>query len=1012
MVDGLNEANEWQHVRDVLPDDVIIVDASGVIVYVSDAVSDLAGYAPEELVGSPIERLVPDRHGQTHVTERTRYQRAPTPRLMSDHRHPLRRSDSTTIDVAIALSPLTVEASTYVVASVKPVDADALAPSPGQAIKLAAAALLAEREADYRTAFEHTPAPMFFAMPDDTMTVANDAYARLVGRPLSELVGQNANIVAHPDDIAVAERATSHLVSNEQDTVRYSMRFVHVSGRVLDVEVSKSAVRARNGTVRRLIVSVLDSTDRRRRERAAALLSQVRRLAIVASAEKELLSTFCDLLVEVGGFRLVTYATADQTTVVSPAWGDEPLPRLDDGPGSEAIATRAAVLYGSAANGSTAWRRFAADRGLASAAAVPLSINGVFWAITAFHDRPEVLNQTSLIDLEELVHELELGLAHVRAVRETHDALDAARVAYDALASAEAALAKSERRFRLAFSENMAPMAFVNLDDALLDVNNAFVEMVGRSRDELLGRNTRWFTHPDDLDTTEDARKRLVNGEVEQIKYTKRFINRTGRTVVVEILKTPVRADDGRILYFIASNRDITEERQLSEQLLHRALHDPLTGLANRALFEDRLGQARERIVRSGGYGAVLLIDLDDFKGVNDTYGHHVGDRLLVDVARRFELVSRSIDTLGRVGGDEFLYLAEGLSGPEEAVAIAERLLHVLAEPFSLDGLAIEQHATIGVAIYNDGVIDGAEFIKRADAAMYDAKRRRRGHYELFEPTMLTSSVHRFTLAQSLSHALRSSELEMHYQPIVSLPTLQIVGFEALMRWNSSREGSIPPSVFIPIAEQSDLIFGLGDFAIREAIRAAVAWGADGSFGDQCYVSVNLSAAQFQSPELVAFVRDVLDEGGLPPTRLVIEITETAAVTDLDETVAAVDRLRAIGVGVALDAFGAGHSSLARLAELDPHMVKVDCSFIHSLDERSGTDVVLDAIFDLGHDLGVPMLAEGVETREQLEHLRAMGCPLVQGNPIAPPVPSDEVFVQLATRPKERLARISADSRR
>ena len=1008
MVDVLNESNEWRHLREILPDDIIIVDARGVVAYVSDSVANLAGYAPEELIGTSIERLVPDDLRDAHVANRARYHQSPTPRLMSDHRHRLQHRDGTTIEVGIALSPLNVDGRTLVVASVAATTTPG-APSPTRAIKMAAAALLAEREADYRVAFEHAMAPMFFADADGVITVANDAFAQLIGRPRLDLVGHGTSEFTHPDDHEITESARARIASGELDAVHYSKRCIHATGRIIDVDVSTSTVRANDGSVRRFIVSVFDSTDRRRHERAAALLSQVRRLAIVATDGIELLTQFCQLLVSVGGYRFATYASATETTVVAPATDDDQWPRPDDGPAAEAIATRSAVLY-TEARGSPSWHRYAERLDVRAAAAVSLRVNGAFYAVSVFHECPDSLDAASLGDLEELVNELELGLAHVFAVRETALALDAARMAYDSLAAAEAALAESEKRFRLAFSENMAPMAFIGTDDALIDVNDAFVDMVGRSRDELIGRDTTWITHPDDVSIAEDARRRLHRCEMEQIKYTKRFIHRTGRTIVAEVLTTPVRDDDGRILYFIASDRDVTEERQLAEQLLHRALHDPLTGLANRALFEDRLAQARERLVRNGGFGAVLLIDLDDFKGVNDTYGHHVGDRLLVGIARRFELVSRSIDTLGRVGGDEFLYLAEGLSGPEEAAAVAERLLHVLIEPFSLDGLMIEQHATIGVALFDDGPIDGAECIKRADAAMYESKRRHRGHYEIFQPAMLASAVHRFTLAQSLSHALRSNEVEMHYQPIVSLPTFHVVGFEALMRWNSTREGSIPPSVFIPIAEQSDLIYSIGDFAVREAVRTAATWGADGSYGDQCFVSVNLPAAHFRSPDLVAFIRDALAESGLKAPRLVLEITESVATADLAETIAVVDRLRAIGVGVALDDFGTGHSSLARLAELNPHIVKVDRSFVRALDEGSSHDVVLEAVFGLGQDLGVTMLAEGVETTAQLDRLRALGCQLVQGHLISPPVPEDEVPIQLATRPKERLSQITTIS--
>ncbi len=1007
MVDVLNESNEWRHLREILPDEIIIVDAGGVIAYVSDSVADLAGYAPEKLVGTSIEGLVPDDHRDAHAAHRARYFESPTPRLMSDHHHQLRRRDGATIEVGIALSPLNVDGRALVVASIS-ASAIASAPSSTRAIKMAAAALLAEREADYRVAFEHAMAPMFFADADGVVTVANDAFARLIGRTRFDLVGHRTAEFTHPDDLESTESARARIASGELDTVHYSKRCIHASGRIIDVDVSMSTVRASDGSIRRFIVSVFDSTERRRHERAAALLSQVRRLAIVATDGMELLTKFCQLLVTVGGYRLATYASATETKVVAPTTPVDQWPRPDDGPAAQAIAIRSTVHYGSAQRGGDAWRSYAERLELRVAAAVTLKVGGEFHSVSVFHDCPESLDASNLLDLEELANELELGLAHVFAVSETANALDAARVAYHSLAAAESALAESERHFRLAFSENMAPMAFVGIDDVLIDVNDAFVNMVGRSREELVGRDTSWITHPDDLTTTEDARMRLVRGEVEQIKYTTRFIHRTGRTVIAEVLTTPVRAEDGRILYFIASDRDVTEERQLSEQLLHRALHDPLTGLANRALFEDRLSQARERLVRGGGYGAVLLIDLDDFKGVNDTYGHHVGDQLLIGIARRFEMVSRSIDTLGRIGGDEFLYLAEGLSEPEEAAVVAQRLLHVLIEPFSLDGLMIEQHATIGVALFDDGPIDGSECIKRADTAMYESKRKHRGHYEIFQPAMLASAVHRFTLAQSLSHALRSNEIEMRYQPIVSLPTFQVVGFEALMRWNSLREGSIPPSVFIPIAEQSDLIFGLGDFAIREAVHSAVTWGADGSYGDQCFVSVNLSAAQFRSPGLVTFVRDALDEAGLTAPRLVLEITESVATADLAETIEVVNRLRTIGVGVALDDFGTGHSSLARLAELDPHMVKIDRSFVHSLDEGSNHDVVLDAVFALGQDLGVTMLAEGVETIHQLNRLRSLGCQLVQGYLIAPPVPEDEVYAQLSTRPKDRLSRITA----
>ncbi len=1003
----LNEFNEWRHLREILSDDIIIVDAQGTIGYVSESVASLAGYEPTELLGRSIEELVPDDQRDTHVGHRERYLEAPTPRSMSGHAHRMKHRDGRDLSVAIALSPLVVDGRTLIVAAVALADVAASRDTSGRATKMAAAARLAEQESHYRLAFERTMAPMYFTDRDNVITTANDAYARLVGRAAADVVGHRADEFTHPADLVVTRGAHADLLAGDLDEVRFTKRYVDPSGRITDVESAKSVVRSSDGLVQRFIVSELEITERVQRDRFLTMLAAVHRLAILATNETQLLEQFCQALVDVGGYALACFTSATSGPgVVAARDPRAAVAPPKDGPINEAISRSETRVY-DVGTGSDEWRRYASEHHLRSGLAIPLRHEGVVGAITVLLDQPDAFFPAHRIGLEELVHELELGLAHIAAITQTAATLASARTAYDALAATEAALAESERRFRLAFSENMAPMVFVGLDDRVIDVNDAFLQMVGRTRDELVGRDTSWITHPEDVSLGAQSRERIERGEVEQFHFTERLVHQTGRIVVTDVLKSPVRADDGRILYFIVSERDVTEERHLADQLLHRALHDPLTGLANRALFEDRLGQARERLTRNGGYGAVLLIDLDDFKGVNDTYGHPTGDRLLVGVARRFELVTRSSDTLCRVGGDEFLYLAENLSGPDEVTVIAERLLNVLVEPFSLDGLTLEQNATIGVAICHDGVLDGAECIKYADTAMYEAKRHRRGHFEVFTPDMLTNAINRFTLAQSLSHALRSNEVTLYYQPIVSLPNFQVVGFEALLRWDSSREGSIPPSVFIPIAEQSDLILGLGDFALREAVRVASTWGMDGSYGDQCYVSVNLSAVQFRNPDFVSLVREVLEDAHFPASRLVLEISESIAMSDLDQTISVVERLRDIGVEVALDGFGTGHSSLPRLVELRPKMVKIDRSFVHALDDPVNHDVILDAVFTLGHDLGVTMLAEGIETVSQLTRLRGLGCQLVQGFLLAPPVPQDEVLGQLATRPKERAQRVA-----
>jgi Amt family ammonium transporter len=555
----------------------------------------------------------------------------------------------------------------------------------------------------------------------------------------------------------------------------------------------------------------------------------------------------------------------------------------------------------------------------------------------------------------------------------------------------EKARADAELRFRVAFENNMAPMTFADADDRIIAINDAFCQMVGFTKEELLGRDSTPFTYPDDVGITESTHQRLISGEVEQERYVKRYLRKDGRVIDVEVSRSPARDEHGKILYFVFSERDITEERALAAQLSHQALHDPLTGLANRALFEDRLSQAHGRVVRQGGIGAVLLIDLDDFKGVNDTHGHFVGDQLLTAIANRLEQVTRTADTLCRFGGDEFLYLAEGLVSPAEAEVLAERLIKVISEPFTIAGSLIEQRASIGIVIWDASCQSFSETIQNVDAALYEAKRNVRGHHVVFTPTMHQRAVSRFALVQELRHAFQAGDLAMHYQPIVDLQTGVVVGFEALMRWHHPERGWVPPNVFIPLAEQSDLILELGSFALREAVREASEWDFPGATADRPYVTVNLSAHQFLDPGLVPTIKDLLHECGLPASCLILEITESVALIDIAETMSVLEHLNNLGVGLALDDFGTGFSSLSYLERLSPRIIKIDQSFVRPVHASSRNDTLLETIISLGQKLSMTMLAEGIETEGQFERLRRLGCELGQGFLFSPAVANAEV---------------------
>ncbi len=555
-------------------------------------------------------------------------------------------------------------------------------------------------------------------------------------------------------------------------------------------------------------------------------------------------------------------------------------------------------------------------------------------------------------------------------------------------------LAKSERRFRLAFENNTAGMAISDLDGRLLDVNRSFSEMLGYSKEELLKLSIADITLPEDLSLTREMNRRLISSEVDRVEYSKRYLHKDGQVIYGVILTGIIKSDEYSSSYLVASIRDVTEQRTLTAQLSHQQLHDPLTGLPNRVLLRDRLVRAYHGALRDGGGGLLLLLDLDDFKGINDTLGHQVGDQLLVAVAMRISAIVRPTDTLYRFGGDEFVYVAEGCDCETEADELAQRLLDVFVEPFAIVGTMVEQRASIGVVSFESA--SGEDFDTRilqgADTAMYEAKRQGKARYVKFVPEMRERTSSRFSLVQELGHALVSGGISMHYQPIVDLATGQLVGFEALMRWQHAERGWVSPDVFIPLAEESDLILKLGAFALENATAEAASWKTK-SFGAPLlpYVAINLSARQFHDPNLLSTIEYSLAASGLAPENLVLEITESVALSDIDSAISLIEHLKSLGVSLALDDFGTGYSSLSYLARLHPKTIKIDRSFVSPAHMATRAEQLLEAMISLCHALDMVVLAEGIETREQLELLRGLGCEFGQGYLFSPAVSAEQV---------------------
>jgi predicted signal transduction protein with EAL and GGDEF domain len=379
-----------------------------------------------------------------------------------------------------------------------------------------------------------------------------------------------------------------------------------------------------------------------------------------------------------------------------------------------------------------------------------------------------------------------------------------------------------------------------------------------------------------------------------------------------------------------------------------------------------------------------------------------VSDHVLVTIAERLEEVTRASDTLCRFGDDEFLYLAENVS-VEEVDALAARLLEVFTQPITIVGAQLEVHASVGVVVWDGTSSDYERVIQHADAALYEAKRRGKGNFVRFSPEMEQQSVSRFALAQELRLGLRSGQLSMHYQPILDLATEDVLGFEALMRWQHPERGAVPPTVFIPLAEQSDLIYELGAFALREAVAAASTWlpQADGA----PFVTVNLSSRQFHDPELISIIVASLTSSGIAPERLVVEITESVTLLDVAETLSVIEQLHRLNVSVALDDFGTGYSSLSYLTQLRPAILKIDRSFVSPLHESAQNDTLLQTIVSLGQKLKMIVLAEGIETPDQFARLQELGCELGQGFLFSKAVPASDVADLLTgARPSSRRA--------
>jgi len=575
-------------------------------------------------------------------------------------------------------------------------------------------------------------------------------------------------------------------------------------------------------------------------------------------------------------------------------------------------------------------------------------------------------------------------------------------------------LAERDELFQL-ISENAVDMiALVDSEGHRLYNSPAYEKVLGYSPEELKATSSLEQIHPDDRPRVlEAAQKARQTGRGERVEY--RIRHKNGSWRVLESTASAIQNARGETEKLVIVNRDITDRKRAEEMLVHNAFHDGLTNLPNRALFLDRLQHALTLSKKHTNYKfAVLLIDIDEFKIVNDSLGHSAGDDLLIAISqrltesvRRADTVSRprtvgmaervaTDDSLARLGGDEFTVLLDDIRDPIEAVRVSERIQAELASPFVVNGQEVVVSASVGIASSLTAHTQAEDLLRDADMAMYRAKRAGRAQIEVFDTGMHASAVKRLRLETDLRRALEQGEFRVYYQPIVSLATGKIAGFEALTRWQRP-ECVISPADFVPVAEETGLIIAMNRQLLREACQHVQTWQAQFPSSPPLYLSVNVTPREFAQQDLADEMKKILTETGFDPGNLHVEIVETIAMGDAEQSGQALGRLKALGAHLSIDDFGTGYSSLSRLRRIPVDTLKIDRAFIMNMDSDPENREIVRTIVMLAHNLGLKVVAEGAETEEHVNQLKQFGCELAQGYFFSRPV-DDQAIQQLLGR--------------
>jgi diguanylate cyclase (GGDEF)-like protein/PAS domain S-box-containing protein len=642
------------------------------------------------------------------------------------------------------------------------------------------------------------------------------------------------------------------------------------------------------------------------------------------------------------------------------------------------------------------WVIIALDRNSYLEEITQIKIKSIFYALTAILFGVLITSLASryltrrLYIIQKVADEVQTGSTQLRVNMQGTDEAALLAKQFDSMLDS---LALREAQLASFYSLDLVGLTITSPEKGWISINSCLCTMLEYSEQQLQKMTWVDLTHPDDLGADIEQFTKLLANEMDGYSLEKRFISRTGKVITTMLVVRCVRKEDRTVDYIMAMVQDISKQKADAIQIEQLAYFDPLTNLPNRRLLDDRLAQALVLSERSEQYGALLFLDLDNFKTLNDTLGHDIGDMLLQQVAKRLITIIREGDTVTRFGGDEFVILLESLNtnaiiAATEINAIANNILDTINQPYNLAGHTYSSSTCIGASLFKGHKTTPDDLLKQADISMYQAKKSGRNAFCFFDPQMESIIINKVELERDLLSALKNREFQLYYQVQVDSSNKRL-GAEALIRWIHPKRGIVSPFHFIPLAEDTGIIIEIGKWVLESACIQLNAWQKNSNTAELS-LSINVSAKQFHQVDFVDIIKKLIELYNINPTRLKIELTESLLLKNIEEVISKMNSLASIGIQFSLDDFGTGYSSLQYLKKLPLYQLKIDQSFVRDLGIDSNDEVIVKTIISMAHSLGLNVIAEGVENEEQLTYLISQGCSHFQGYLFSKPIPIEE----------------------